>query len=84
MQKMSSFLVISGNPSIKYKPFRSILICLDDMDEPVQSPDVNTLHKILIDEELKQLIFGSNAEIIVTSHWIDDLKQEIYFEHCQG
>ena len=43
------------------------------MAEPAQPLIINTLHNVYVVEELIQFTIESNAEIIVNSHWAEDL-----------
>ena len=52
---------------------RSIFLHTNDMAEPAQPLNINTLHNVYVVEELIQLTIESNAEIIVNSHWTEDL-----------
>ena len=52
---------------------RSILLHTNDLAEPAQPLDINTLHNVHVVEELIQLTIKSNAEIIANSHWTEDL-----------
>ena len=47
---------------------RSILLHTNDMAEPVQPLNINTLHDVYVVEELIQLTIESNAEIVANSH----------------
>ena len=43
------------------------------MAVPAQTLDINMLHNVYIVEELIQLTVGSDADIIVKSHWTEIL-----------
>ena len=60
----------SADLSIKYPSRRNILLHSNDMAEPVQPLDINTLHTVYA---VIQLTVESNAEIIANSHWTVDL-----------
>ena len=45
----------------------------NDMVEPAQPLNIDTLHNIHVVGELMQLTVASNAEIIVNSLWAEDL-----------
>ena len=57
----------------RYPSRRSILLHTNDMAEPAQPLDINTLYNVDVVEELIQLTIESNAEIIANSHWTEDL-----------
>ena len=58
-----------ADPRIKYPSRRSILLLSNDMAEPAQPLDINTLHNVHDVEEFIQLIVGSDVE---NSHWTGD------------
>ena len=60
----SSSTPASADPRIKYPSRRSNLLHTNDMVEPAQPLNINTLHNIYVVEELLQLNIESNAEII--------------------
>ena len=62
-----------SDPRIKNPSLRNILLHMNDMAEPAQPLNINTLHNIYVVEELIQLTIESNAEIIANSHWTEDL-----------
>ena len=52
---------------------RSILLHSNDMHEPAQPLNINTLYNVYVVEKLIQLTIESIAEIIANSHWTEDL-----------
>ena len=69
----SSSSPTSADPRIKYPSRRSILLHTNDMAEPAQPLNINTLHNVYVVKELIQLTIDSSAEIIANSHWTEDL-----------
>ena len=62
-----------ADPRIKY-PYRwSILLHTNDIAEPAQPLNINTLHNVYGVEELIQLTIESSEKIIANSHWTEDL-----------
>ena len=59
----------SADLHLKFPSRWTILLHSNDMAEPAQLLYINTLHNVYVVEELKQLIVGSNAQIIANSHW---------------
>ena len=59
----SSSSPTAADPRIKYPSRRSILLHTNDMVEPAQPLNINTLHNVHVAEELIQLTIESNAEI---------------------
>ena len=58
----------SADSLIKYPSRRSILLHTNDMAEPAQPLNINTLYNVYVVEELLQLTIESNVEIIANSH----------------
>ena len=56
---------------MKYPPRQNIRLHSNDMAEPAQPLDINTLHNVYVIEEFIQLTVGSDVEIIANSHWTD-------------
>ena len=67
-------VVLVADFSTKYPSSQSILLHTKAMTEPAQPLNIDTLHNIYVVEEHIQLTIESNAEIIVNSHWTEDLK----------
>ena len=63
----------SADLQLKYPFRRSILLHTKDIDESTYPVDINTLHNVIIVDELIKLTIESDAEIIANSHWIEDL-----------
>ena len=59
---------ISADFRIKQSSRQSILLYTNDMVEPVQPLDINTLHNVQVVEELIQLVAITNAKIIANLH----------------
>ena len=75
----------STDPRIKYTSRRCSLLYSNDLDEPAQSLDVDTVHNFYVVEELIQLTVESDTEIIANSHWTEGLFSRILsrlLHHC--
>ena len=71
-----TYLIGHNNQINGFRPApsrRSILLHTNDMAEPAQPLDINTLHNVHVVEELIQLTIELNAEINANSHWAEDL-----------
>ena len=66
-------VVLFAEFRINYPSRRNILLHTNDMAEPAQPLDINTLHNVHVVQELIQLTIKSNAEIIANTHWTEDL-----------
>ena len=82
--RRSSSLPTSADSGIKYPSRRSILLYTNDMVEPAQPLNINTLHNIHVIVVLIQFTIESNARIIANSHWTEDLTLDFSLEYSQG
>ena len=69
---------------IKYPSHRGILLHTNDLVEPAQPLNINTLHNVYVVERHIQLTFESNAQLNATSHCNEDLMYEFSREYSQG
>ena len=77
----SSLLPMIADHRIKHTSRRSVFIHPNDMAEPAESLDINTLSNIHVIEELP---VGSNAVVIANSYWTKNRAQHFPLEHSQG
>ena len=79
-----SFLHLVLPTDFRKYPSRRSILHTNDMAEPAQPLNINTLHNVHVVEELIQLTIESNAEIIANSHWTEDLTWDFSLEYSQG